>query len=120
MLNHDPGCVFLFCTLSSKTHRFSPKGLVIGSSNILEIAGQGALVPLYQRLQSNVIAKDSESSNSNKIIWVLFVLMALKLLLTPYFKVDINNLEEYISLVIDATIKTGIMRQIEAFRAGFK
>ncbi|KAG5064939.1 hypothetical protein AAZX31_04G003500 [Glycine max] len=33
--------------------------------------------------------------------------------------VDINNLEEYISLVIDATVKTGIMRQIEAFRAGF-
>ncbi|CAJ1972975.1 unnamed protein product, partial [Sphenostylis stenocarpa] len=33
--------------------------------------------------------------------------------------VDINNLEEYMSLVIDATVKTGIMRQIEAFRAGF-
>ncbi|KAL6210116.1 hypothetical protein ACLB2K_021054 [Fragaria x ananassa] len=33
--------------------------------------------------------------------------------------VDINNLEEYISLVIDATVKTGIMRQTEAFRAGF-
>ncbi|QCE16910.1 E3 ubiquitin-protein ligase TRIP12 [Vigna unguiculata] len=33
--------------------------------------------------------------------------------------VDINNLEEYISLVVDATVKTGIMRQIEAFRAGF-
>lgn len=35
------------------------------------------------------------------------------------FQVDINNLEEYISLVVDATVKTGIMRQIEAFRAGF-
>ncbi|KAM1987118.1 hypothetical protein ACFX15_034426 [Malus domestica] len=33
--------------------------------------------------------------------------------------VDINNLEEYISFVVDATVKTGIMRQIEAFRAGF-
>ncbi|RDX75296.1 E3 ubiquitin-protein ligase UPL3, partial [Mucuna pruriens] len=33
--------------------------------------------------------------------------------------IDINNLEEYISLVVDATVKTGIMRQIEAFRAGF-
>ncbi|XP_038982263.1 E3 ubiquitin-protein ligase UPL3-like [Phoenix dactylifera] len=33
--------------------------------------------------------------------------------------VNINNLEEYISLVVDATVKTGIMRQIEAFRAGF-
>lgn len=35
------------------------------------------------------------------------------------FQVDINNLEEYISLVVDATVKTGIQRQMEAFRAGF-
>ncbi|KAF5752015.1 E3 ubiquitin-protein ligase UPL3-like [Tripterygium wilfordii] len=33
--------------------------------------------------------------------------------------VDINNLEEYISLVVDATVKTGVARQMEAFRAGF-
>ncbi|KAH7518419.1 hypothetical protein FEM48_Zijuj09G0169600 [Ziziphus jujuba var. spinosa] len=33
--------------------------------------------------------------------------------------VDINNLEEYISLVVDGTVKTGILRQMEAFRAGF-
>ncbi|KAE9593379.1 putative aminoacyltransferase, E1 ubiquitin-activating enzyme [Lupinus albus] len=33
--------------------------------------------------------------------------------------VNINNLEEYVSAVVDATVKTGIMRQIEAFRAGF-
>ncbi|KAJ6346191.1 hypothetical protein OIU78_008761 [Salix suchowensis] len=33
--------------------------------------------------------------------------------------VDINNLEEFISLVVDATVKTGIIRQMEAFRAGF-
>ncbi|MQL95161.1 hypothetical protein Taro_027824 [Colocasia esculenta] len=33
--------------------------------------------------------------------------------------VDIHNLEEYISLVVDATVKTGILRQMEAFRAGF-
>ncbi|KAF5786287.1 putative HECT domain, armadillo-like helical, HECT, E3 ligase catalytic domain-containing protein [Helianthus annuus] len=33
--------------------------------------------------------------------------------------VDINNLEEYISLVVEATVKTGITRQMEAFRAGF-
>ncbi|KAK8629783.1 hypothetical protein V6N13_078611 [Hibiscus sabdariffa] len=33
--------------------------------------------------------------------------------------VDINNLEEYISLVVDATVKTGILKQLEAFRAGF-
>ncbi|KAL8242366.1 hypothetical protein R6Q59_012668 [Mikania micrantha] len=33
--------------------------------------------------------------------------------------VNLNNLEEYISLVVDATVKTGIARQMEAFRAGF-
>ncbi|WOK98807.1 E3 ubiquitin-protein ligase [Canna indica] len=33
--------------------------------------------------------------------------------------VDINNLEEYVTLVVDATIKTGIMQQMEAFRYGF-
>ncbi|XP_076894958.1 E3 ubiquitin-protein ligase UPL3-like [Bidens hawaiensis] len=33
--------------------------------------------------------------------------------------VDLNNLEEYISLVVDATVKAGITRQMEAFRAGF-
>nr|KAJ0189415.1 hypothetical protein LSAT_V11C800439350 [Lactuca sativa] len=33
--------------------------------------------------------------------------------------VSIDNLEEYISLVVAATVKTGITRQMEAFRAGF-
>ncbi|KAL2329061.1 hypothetical protein Fmac_022488 [Flemingia macrophylla] len=33
--------------------------------------------------------------------------------------VDINNLEEYISMVVNATVNTGIIRQMEAFRAGF-
>eukprot|EP00252_Welwitschia_mirabilis_P013075 TRINITY_DN288_c0_g1_i1.p1 TRINITY_DN288_c0_g1~~TRINITY_DN288_c0_g1_i1.p1 ORF type:complete len:1842 (-),score=375.52 TRINITY_DN288_c0_g1_i1:355-5880(-) len=33
--------------------------------------------------------------------------------------VDLDNLEEYVSLVVDAVIKTGIMPQMEAFRAGF-
>lgn len=33
--------------------------------------------------------------------------------------VDIDNLEEYISLVVEATVKTGIMPQMEAFRDGF-
>lgn len=32
---------------------------------------------------------------------------------------DINSLEEYISLVVDGTVKTGIMRQMDAFRDGF-
>ncbi|KAM0865193.1 hypothetical protein ACQ4PT_043424 [Festuca glaucescens] len=33
--------------------------------------------------------------------------------------VSIYNLEEYISLVVDATVKAGIMRQVDAFKAGF-
>ncbi|CAI9786404.1 unnamed protein product [Fraxinus pennsylvanica] len=33
--------------------------------------------------------------------------------------VDINSLEDYISLVVDATVGTGILRQMEAFRSGF-
>ncbi|KAK1370334.1 HECT-type E3 ubiquitin transferase [Heracleum sosnowskyi] len=33
--------------------------------------------------------------------------------------VDINNLEEYISLAVDATVRVGIFKQLEAFRAGF-
>ncbi|GJW16681.1 E3 ubiquitin protein ligase UPL3 [Tanacetum coccineum] len=30
----------------------------------------------------------------------------------------LNNLDEYISMVVDATVKTSITRQMEAFRAG--
>lgn len=30
-----------------------------------------------------------------------------------------NNLEEYISLAVDATVRVGIFKQLEAFRAGF-
>lgn len=33
--------------------------------------------------------------------------------------VNIDNLEEYVSLVVDATVKSGITRQMEAFRTGF-
>ncbi|KAK7356180.1 hypothetical protein VNO80_15447 [Phaseolus coccineus] len=49
-----------------------PKGLVIGSCNILESAGQGAVVPLYQLLQSAITSKESEASTSNRIIWLHF------------------------------------------------
>ncbi|KAM5560952.1 hypothetical protein ABKV19_021857 [Rosa sericea] len=48
----------------------SPKGLVIGSCSILETAGQGALLPLYQTLRSAISEKDS--TNSSRIIWVHF------------------------------------------------
>ncbi|KAJ7561778.1 hypothetical protein O6H91_03G040800 [Diphasiastrum complanatum] len=33
--------------------------------------------------------------------------------------VNLENLEDYLSLVVDATLKTGIAAQMEAFRAGF-
>ncbi|GER55234.1 E3 ubiquitin-protein ligase UPL3 [Striga asiatica] len=33
--------------------------------------------------------------------------------------VDISNLGDYVSFVVDATVETGILRQIEAFRSGF-
>ncbi|KAL0356582.1 UNVERIFIED_CONTAM: E3 ubiquitin-protein ligase UPL3 [Sesamum calycinum] len=33
--------------------------------------------------------------------------------------VDASSLEDYVSLVVDATVGTGILRQMEAFRSGF-
>ncbi|KAL7157600.1 hypothetical protein ABFS83_02G087900 [Erythranthe nasuta] len=48
-----------------------PKGLIIGSCTILETAGHGALVPLYQTLQSAVIT-DSTGPESGPVIWVHF------------------------------------------------
>uniref|UniRef100_A0A7C8YSQ4 Pyroglutamyl-peptidase I n=1 Tax=Opuntia streptacantha TaxID=393608 RepID=A0A7C8YSQ4_OPUST len=47
-----------------------PQRLILGSCNVLETAGQGAVVLLYQILQSAVIGKVSESSNSGRIIWL--------------------------------------------------
>lgn len=49
-----------------------PKGMVLGSCSTLETAGQGALVPLYQKLQSALDKKESGSSNSTKTIWLHF------------------------------------------------
>lgn len=46
-----------------------PKGVSLGSCRILETAGQGALVPLYQTLQS-AVAKDTKQSNFTKVILV--------------------------------------------------
>ncbi|KAL3642546.1 E3 ubiquitin-protein ligase upl4 [Castilleja foliolosa] len=33
--------------------------------------------------------------------------------------VNLNNLDEYVTLVVDATTKSGIVRQVEAFKSGF-
>ena len=32
---------------------------------------------------------------------------------------SIDNLEEYLEFVVDATIKSGVSRQMEAFKSGF-
>ncbi|KAL3538326.1 hypothetical protein ACH5RR_001692 [Cinchona calisaya] len=48
-----------------------PKGVILGSCNILETAGQGAVVPLYQTLQS-AISRDNDSPNPDRVIWVHF------------------------------------------------
>ena len=53
------------------------------------------------------------------LVLILSVILKIALNFLPNFQVDINNLEEYISLVVDATVKAGITRQMEAFRAGF-
>ncbi|KAL9248229.1 hypothetical protein vseg_021575 [Gypsophila vaccaria] len=47
-----------------------PKGMILGSCNILETAGHGAVVPLYQTLQSAIASKSSGLPNSGKVIWV--------------------------------------------------
>ncbi|KAJ9186034.1 hypothetical protein P3X46_005592 [Hevea brasiliensis] len=49
-----------------------PKGLILGSCSVLETAGQGAVIPLYQTFQSAINTKDSESSTSGRIIWLHF------------------------------------------------
>ncbi|KAJ8771834.1 hypothetical protein K2173_027011 [Erythroxylum novogranatense] len=49
-----------------------PKGLILGSCSVLDTAGQGALLPLYQTLQSAISTNDSESKPSGETIWVHF------------------------------------------------
>lgn len=46
-----------------------PNGLILGSCTVLETAGQGALVPLYQTLQS-AVSRDANVPNSGRVVWV--------------------------------------------------
>ncbi|RZC56077.1 hypothetical protein C5167_014926 [Papaver somniferum] len=46
-----------------------PKGFVLGSCNVLETAGEGAVAPLYLTLKSAVKSLDSESANLGQTIW---------------------------------------------------
>ncbi|KNA04565.1 hypothetical protein SOVF_198520 [Spinacia oleracea] len=47
-----------------------PKGLTLGSCNVLETAGLGAVAPLHQTLQSAINGNDSELPNSGTVIWL--------------------------------------------------
>ncbi|XP_076903564.1 uncharacterized protein LOC143558649 [Bidens hawaiensis] len=49
----------------------SPKGVSLGSCTVLETAGQGAVAPLYQTLQS-ALSNDTQQSGSNKVILLHF------------------------------------------------
>lgn len=79
-----------------------PKGLVIGSCSILDTAGQGALVPLYQTLQSAIIAKDSESSSSNRIIWVSLLKFSV-LIISLIFKA-VGSMFRYDHMIMKLTV----------------
>jgi E3 ubiquitin-protein ligase TRIP12 len=41
------------------------------------------------------------------------------LIATSIFQLNAENLEEYVRHVVDATVKSGIARQMEAFKSGF-
>lgn len=47
-----------------------PRGLILGSCNVIDSAGEGAVIPLYQTLQSALSTKGSESANNGRIIWL--------------------------------------------------
>ncbi|KAJ6791611.1 uncharacterized protein M6B38_171055 [Iris pallida] len=47
-----------------------PKGLVLGSCNVLETAGEGALGELNKVFQSSVVSPDNESLNPQRVIWL--------------------------------------------------
>lgn len=49
-----------------------PNGLVLGSCNVLEAAGQGALVPLYKILELVVNGQDNDNSGAGRVIWLHF------------------------------------------------
>ncbi|RLN19372.1 pyrrolidone-carboxylate peptidase-like [Panicum miliaceum] len=49
-----------------------PKGLVLGSCTVLEAAGQGALGPLYELLESTVLGREYGSLNQDQVILLHF------------------------------------------------
>ncbi|RLN40338.1 pyrrolidone-carboxylate peptidase-like [Panicum miliaceum] len=49
-----------------------PKGLVLGSCTVLDAAGQGALGPLYELLESTVHGREYRSPNQEQVILLHF------------------------------------------------
>ncbi|WOL10247.1 hypothetical protein Cni_G19001 [Canna indica] len=47
-----------------------PEGLVLGSCNILETAGEGAVPQLYEVLQLAIAGENKETSNRGQTIWL--------------------------------------------------
>ncbi|CAD5163833.1 unnamed protein product [Musa acuminata subsp. malaccensis] len=47
-----------------------PEGLVLGSCNVLETAGEGAVPQLYEVLQLAVTGQNKETSERGQIIWL--------------------------------------------------
>ena len=64
-----------------------PKGLVIGTCNVLETAGQGAIAPLYNILESAVNGENIDNSDAGRVIWVSWAPLP-----HIYFGVNMNNL----------------------------
>jgi pyroglutamyl-peptidase len=48
-----------------------PKGLVLGSCTVLEAAGQGALGPLYELLESTVSGRECGMPSQERVILVV-------------------------------------------------
>jgi len=48
-----------------------PKGLVLGSCTVLEAAGQGALGPLYELLESTVSGRECGMPSQDRVILVV-------------------------------------------------
>ncbi|XP_010276512.1 PREDICTED: uncharacterized protein LOC104611235 [Nelumbo nucifera] len=71
-VSENPTEIFVSNLKEFVKKRGLPNGLVLGSCNILETAGQGALATLYQILESSVTGQDCEPSNSKNIIWLHF------------------------------------------------
>lgn len=61
------------------------------------------------------------------LIFCIAIFFILTLLLLEYktsiflsfWQVNMRNLDDYVSLIVDATVKSGISRQVEAFKSGF-